>query len=76
MKVSPTRTKFHLLIKIMRGVVEGVQRHKESLEETHQQRQVDAIVELSVQVGHFKTQLVQVLVHERHQRLKKEWSRN
>jgi hypothetical protein len=71
LKVSLTQSKFHLLVKIMRGVVKGVQRHEESLKETHQQRQVDAIVELSVQVGHFKAQLVQVFVHECHKRLKK-----
>lgn len=70
------KQKFHLLIKIMRSVVEGIQRHEESLKEPHQQRQVDTIVELSVQVSHFETQLVQVLVHERHKRLKHEEDQN
>lgn len=60
----------------MRSVVEGVQRHEESLEKAHQQRQVDAIVELSVQISHFETQLVQVLVYKRNERLKLEVSLN
>jgi hypothetical protein len=46
-----------------------VEWHKESSQQAHQQAQVDAILEISRQVAHFKVQLVQVLVDERYQRL-------
>ena len=50
--------------------MEVVERHKVLLEQSHQQAQVDAVVELRVQVGHLQVDLVELFVCERHQRLR------
>lgn len=46
-----------------------MQWHKESAEQTHQKAQVNAILEVSVQIVHFEVQLIQMLVDECNQRL-------
>lgn len=50
--------------------MEEVERSEESLEESHQQSEVDTIVELTVQFGNFQIDFVQMLVDERYERLK------
>ena len=48
--------------------MEVVERDKVALEESAEEAEVDAVGELVVQVVHLEVDLVQVLVHERHQR--------
>lgn len=42
-------------------IVEG---YKETLEQSHQEDQIDPVVELTVQVQHFEIHFAEVLVHE------------
>lgn len=51
--------------------MEFIQWHKESTKQTHQKAQVNAILEISIQIVHFEIQFIQMLIDECDQRLEK-----
>lgn len=56
-----------LLVKILWGEEKVVERHKISLQQPHQQHQINTICKLCVQFRHLKVELVEVFVHKRDQ---------
>ena len=59
----------HLLIEILWREEEFVQRDKVSLEKAHNENQIDTIMKLVLQIGHFQVNLIQLFVDKRNQRL-------
>lgn len=59
----------HLLVKVLRGEVELVEGDKVAFQQPHQEDEVNAVVELGLQVRHLQVHFVQVLVHEGQQAL-------
>lgn len=56
--------------------MEAVERYKETTQKTHHDAQIDTILEVCVQVLHFKVQLVQMFVDKRDQWLHKKYIYN